>query len=188
MCVRYTFILQRSELQLRLPRQLPLQMHLFSDFGLERSVHSSQQEFERNSITVVHAALGKQRRKNYVQAVHLLHICIQLKIEQLFICIDEQPDSYVTDTNFLALTTCLFDHDRCRGRLLQFCLHKLHSLWPKLVTRCPKSLRQLLESCASAPFSDVLVDAFNLAADPEFGGCCNARYDSPSPCSLIALF
>jgi hypothetical protein len=110
-----------------------------------------------------------------VQAVHLLHICIQLKIEQLFICIDEQPDSYVTDTNFLALTTCLFDHDRSRGRLLQYCLHKLHSLWPKLVTRCPKSLRQLLESCASAPFSDVLVDAFNLCADPEFGGCCNAR-------------
>ena len=117
-----------------------------------------------------------------LQAVHLLHICIQLKIEQLFICIDEQPDSYVTDTNFLALTTCLFDHDRCRGRLLQFCLHKLHSLWPKLVTRCPKSLRQLLESCASAPFSDVLVDAFNLAADPEFGGCCNARCFSAVSC------
>jgi hypothetical protein len=110
-----------------------------------------------------------------LQAVHLLHICIQLKIEQLFVCMDEQPDAYVTDTNFLALTTCLFDHDRSRGRLLQHCLHRLHSLWPKLVTRCPRSLRQLLESCASAPFSDVLVDAFSLCADPKFGGCCNAR-------------
>jgi hypothetical protein len=111
-----------------------------------------------------------------VQAVHLLHICIQLKLEQLFVCMDEQPEVYVTDNNFLALTTCLFDHDRSRGNLLQFCLHRLHSVWPKLVARCPRNLRQLLESCANAPFSDVLVDAFSLCADPNFGGCCNARY------------
>lgn len=114
-------------------------------------------------------------KKMVVQAVHLLHICIQLRIDHLFVCLDEQPETYVTDTNFLALTTCLFDHDKTRGRLLQFCLHRLYSLWPKLVTRCPRSLRQLLESCANAPFSDVLVDAFSLCADPNFGGCCNAR-------------
>ena len=110
-----------------------------------------------------------------LQAVHLLHICIQLKVEQLFVSMDEQPELFVTDSNFLALTTCLFDHDKSRGNLLQFCLHRLHSVWPKLIARCPRNLRQLLESCANAPFSDVLVDAFSLCADPNFGGCCNAR-------------
>jgi hypothetical protein len=34
------------------------------------------------------------------QAVHLLHICIQLKLEQLFVCMDEQPELYVTATTF----------------------------------------------------------------------------------------
>jgi hypothetical protein len=64
------------------------------------------------------------------QAVHLLHICIQLKLEQLVVCMDEQPEVYVTDNNFLALTACLLDHDRPRGKLLQFCLHRLHSVGP----------------------------------------------------------
>jgi hypothetical protein len=46
------------------------------------------------------------------QAVHLLHICIQLKLERLFVCLDEQPEVFVTDNNFLALPACLLDHDR----------------------------------------------------------------------------
>jgi hypothetical protein len=46
------------------------------------------------------------------QTVHLLHICIQLKLEQLFVCKDEQPEAFVTDNNFLALAACLLDHHR----------------------------------------------------------------------------
>jgi hypothetical protein len=67
------------------------------------------------------------------RAVHLLHICIQLKLQQLFVCMDEQPEVYVTHNNFLALTAKLLDHDRSRGNLFQFCLHRLHNVWPKLV-------------------------------------------------------
>jgi hypothetical protein len=51
------------------------------------------------------------------QVVHLLHICIQLKLEQLFVCMDEQPEVYVIDNNFLALTACLLDHNRSRRDL-----------------------------------------------------------------------
>jgi hypothetical protein len=79
------------------------------------------------------------------QAVHLSHICIQLKLEQLFVCMDEQPEVYVTDNNFLALTACLLDHDRSRGNLLQFCLHRLHSVGLKPVARCPRKPRYFLE-------------------------------------------
>jgi hypothetical protein len=72
------------------------------------------------------------------QAVHLLHICMQLKLEQLFVCKDEQPEAFVTDNNFLALAACLLDHGRSRGNLLQFCLHRLHGVGPKLAARCPR--------------------------------------------------
>jgi hypothetical protein len=54
------------------------------------------------------------------QAVHLLHICIQLKLKQLFVCMDEQPEVFVTDNNFLALAACLLDHDRPREIFCSF--------------------------------------------------------------------
>jgi hypothetical protein len=109
------------------------------------------------------------------QTVHLLHICIQLKLEQLFVCMDEQPEVYVTDNNFLALTACLLDHDRSRGNLLQFCLHRLHNVGPKFVAHCPRNPRYFLENRAIAPLSDALADARSLSADPNSGGCSNAR-------------
>jgi hypothetical protein len=75
-------------------------------------------------------------------AVHLLRICIQLKLEQLVVCIcmDEQPEVFVKDNNFVALAACLLDHNRSRGNLLQFRLHRLHGVGPK---------RQILPLCTS---------------------------------------
>lgn len=110
-----------------------------------------------------------------MQAVHLLHITILLGIKYLFRCIDEQPHSFVTDANCLAITTCLFDHERSGGRLVQHCLKRLHRLWPKLVARCTTDLRQLLASCAAMPFTPIVVDAFRISSDPSLGGFCNAR-------------
>lgn len=110
------------------------------------------------------------------KAVHLLHICILLGIQHLYECLSRQPTAFVTDNNCLAVTTCLFDHERTRGPLVQHCLHRLHRLWPKLVARYAPDLRQLLASCAQMPFTEVLVEAFRVSSDPHLGGFCNARF------------